>query len=147
MLFLLRLILIIWLITALPKIFLRIMQWIVNNKAGKPGWHVLIPFLRTYTRAKFGGTVKYFWVFSICYLIAGAILNVSDIPIILTIVGLVLAIVAFVAYVQVEHGVARVFGKTNGFGVGLVFLPFIFYPILALGNSQYNPELIDITRE
>jgi hypothetical protein len=32
---------------------------------------------------------------------------------------------------------AKVFGKTTGFGVGLALLGFIFIPILAFGDAQY----------
>jgi hypothetical protein len=32
---------------------------------------------------------------------------------------------------------AKVFGKGTGFGFGLLLLPFIFYPILAFGKSEY----------
>jgi hypothetical protein len=30
------------------------------------------------------------------------------------------------------------FGKTEGFTVGLVLLPFVFLPILAFGDDQYR---------
>jgi len=33
---------------------------------------------------------------------------------------------------------AEKFGKTTGFAVGMFFLPFIFYPILAFGDAQYK---------
>jgi len=33
--------------------------------------------------------------------------------------------------------VATAFGKGAGFGLGLVFLGFIFYPILGFGDAQY----------
>ena len=36
---------------------------------------------------------------------------------------------------------ARQFGKSYRFAFGLIFLPFIFYPILAFGKLKYNPEL------
>lgn len=32
---------------------------------------------------------------------------------------------------------ARLFRKSKAFGLGLTFLPFIFYPILAFNNSEY----------
>ena len=30
------------------------------------------------------------------------------------------------------------FGKGGGFAVGLILLPFIFYPVLAFGDVQYQ---------
>jgi hypothetical protein len=35
-------------------------------------------------------------------------------------------------------GVANNFGKGAGFGIGLAFLPMIFYPILAFGDATYG---------
>lgn len=40
-------------------------------------------------------------------------------------------------YIQLCIRTAKSFGKSGGFGVGLLFLPIIFYPILAFGNSEY----------
>jgi hypothetical protein len=33
--------------------------------------------------------------------------------------------------------VARAFGRSSGFGIGLAVLPFIFYPVLGFGSSCY----------
>jgi hypothetical protein len=40
----------------------------------------------------------------------------------------------------VSIDVAKGFGKDVGFGIGLAFLPFIFYPILGFGSSQYQSQ-------
>jgi len=37
----------------------------------------------------------------------------------------------------VTNGLSKSFGKDAGFTVGLIFLPMIFYPILAFGKAQY----------
>lgn len=34
--------------------------------------------------------------------------------------------------------IANAFGKGAGFAVGLIFLPFIFFPILAFGDAEYQ---------
>jgi hypothetical protein len=47
-------------------------------------------------------------------------------------VNLVIAILAIVA-------LAQNFGKGAGFAVGMIFLPIIFWPILAFGSAQYLP--------
>jgi hypothetical protein len=36
--------------------------------------------------------------------------------------------------------VAKNFGKGTGFGLGLAFLGFIFYPILGFGDAKYQPS-------
>ncbi|HOO68065.1 MAG TPA: DUF5684 domain-containing protein [Bacilli bacterium] len=33
---------------------------------------------------------------------------------------------------------AERFGKSSGYAVGLIFLPYIFYPMLAFGKAQFN---------
>ena len=32
---------------------------------------------------------------------------------------------------------SKLFNKEVGFALGLIFLPFIFYPLLAFGNATY----------
>jgi hypothetical protein len=39
---------------------------------------------------------------------------------------------------MISLDLARAFGKGSGFGIGLVFLPMIFYPILAFGDAKYQ---------
>ena len=35
---------------------------------------------------------------------------------------------------------AKKFGQGVGFAIGLILLPFIFFPILGFGSAQYNPN-------
>jgi hypothetical protein len=42
------------------------------------------------------------------------------------------------ALVVVSLGIAKNFGKDVGFGIGLILLGFIFYPILAFGDAKYK---------
>ena len=35
------------------------------------------------------------------------------------------------------HGLSKAFGKDVGFTIGLLLLPFIFIPLLALGSAEY----------
>lgn len=88
-------------------------SWKVFEKAGKPGWASLIPIYNAIVLLQIVGRPLW-WI--ILYLIP--------------IVDLIIAIVVMV-------DLARSFGKGAGFGIGLAFLPFIFFPILGLGNAQY----------
>jgi len=45
--------------------------------------------------------------------------------------------VSLVAAIMVSLEVAKCFGKSPGFGIGLAFLSFIFYPILGFGDARY----------
>lgn len=91
-------------------------QWKVYTKAGKPGWAVLIP------------------IYNIIVL-----LEIVRKPI-WWIVLLLIPIVNFVILIIINVNLAKVFGKGTGFALGLIFLPFIFIPILGFGNAQYQQE-------
>ncbi len=39
----------------------------------------------------------------------------------------------------VPFGIARQFGKGRLFGLGLLLLPFVFFPILGFGSARYEP--------
>jgi hypothetical protein len=87
--------------------------WRVFTKAGQPGWAILIPFYNYYVFLRIVGRP---WYWLLLYFIP--------------IVGFVLLIIVLV-------DLAKSFGKGGGFAVGLLFLPFIFLPILAWGSAQY----------
>ena len=51
---------------------------------------------------------------------------------------LLIPLVNIVIAILAAIGIANKFGKGGGFAVGLIFLPFIFYPILAFGAAEYQ---------
>jgi hypothetical protein len=89
-------------------------MWKVYTKAGQPGWAVLIPIYNLYCLMKIAGRPGWWLI-------------LMFIPI----VSLVIAII-------VALDIARAFGKGTGFGLGLIFLGFIFYPILGFGDARYQ---------
>ena len=91
-------------------------MWAVFKKAGEPGWAALIPIYNIMVLLKIAGKPMW-WV-------------------ILMLIPFVNIIVLIIAIV----GLARNFGKGAGFALGLVFLAPIFYPILAWGDAQYQPQ-------
>jgi len=92
-------------------------MWKAFVKAGQPGWAVLIPIYNMYVLLKAAGKPGWWLLLML-----------------IPIVGVVFAIIAVVAF-------AGRFGKGGGFAVGLIFLPFIFYPILGFGDAQYSPPI------
>jgi hypothetical protein len=48
-------------------------------------------------------------------------------------------VVNVIVLVVVSVDIARAFGKGPGFGWGLAFLGFIFFPILGFGGASYEP--------
>lgn len=87
--------------------------WKVFTKAGEPGWAAIVPIYNTIVMLKIAG--KPWWWF---------------ILMIIPLVGIVVMIIAVVA-------LAKNFGKGVGFAIGLIILPFIFFPILAFSDAKY----------
>jgi hypothetical protein len=54
------------------------------------------------------------------------------------IVLLFIPLVNFVVAILLAIDLARAFGKSEGFAVGLILLGFVFYPILAFGSATYQ---------
>ena len=92
-------------------------MWKVFVKAGQPGWAILIPIYNVYVLLKAAGKPGWWLLLML-----------------IPLVNLIVAIIAIVA-------LAERFGKGGGFAVGLIFLPFIFYPILGFGGAQYSPPV------
>lgn len=89
-------------------------MWKIFKKAGKKGWEAIIP------------------IYNIIVL-----LQIVDLPtwyIILFFIPFANIYIVFKIYITLAHK----FGKSTGFGVGLVFLNFVFMPMLAFGNNTYQ---------
>lgn len=96
-----------------------ISMWVVFDKAGEPGWAILVPIYNTMVLARIGGNPE--WLGIVCALS-------PFVPVIGSVLNLIL-------FIYLSIGAAKAFGKGTLFGLGLVFLPFIFYPILALSKE------------
>jgi len=88
--------------------------WKVYEKAGKPGWAFIVP------------------IYNVIVLLE--IVNRPMWWIILMLIPVVNMVVGIIVMVRL----AQSFGKGVGFAVGMLFLPFIFYPILGFGDAQYQ---------
>ena len=105
-----------YLITAGLGLVLIASIWKVFSKAGEPGWASLIPFYSTYLWITMAGKPGWWMI-----LLAIPLVNV-------------------VMTILISVGLAERFGKSQGYGIGLSFLGFIFYPLLAFGDAQYMPQ-------
>ena len=90
-----------------------IAMWKIFEKAGEPGWAAIIPFYNLYVLFKitWGNGWKFLFL-------------------LIPIANVVFAIITMVK-------LAKAFGKSGGFAVGLIFLSIIFYCILAFDSSTY----------
>ena len=58
---------------------------------------------------------------------------------------LLLWILPLLTIIPQHHGARRhgeKFGKGTGFGIGLMFLPFVFFPILGFGDATYRGQAV-----
>jgi hypothetical protein len=46
--------------------------------------------------------------------------------------------VNIIILIIVDLELAKKFGQSTGFAIGLILLPVIFYPILGFGSAQYQ---------
>jgi len=88
--------------------------WKVFSKAGQPGWAAIIPIYNIYVMCKVAGRPGW-WL-------------------LLMLIPLVNVIIAIILNVDI----AKHFGKGVGFAIGMILLPFIFWPILGFGSAQYQ---------
>ena len=95
-------------------VLLIVALWVIFRKAGKPGWAAIVPFYNAYVLYEI--TWGNGWRFLMLL-----------IPIYNIILG-----------IQTQVKLARAFGKGGGFAVGLIFLTYVFYPILAFDGSVYQ---------
>jgi len=88
--------------------------WKIFTKAGQPGWACIIPIFNLYIWCKIVGR-PWWWILLML------------IPFVDFIIAIILCI-----------DLAKSFGKGVGFGIGLMFLGIIFFPILGFGSAQYQ---------
>ena len=104
----------IFVISTILEIIMLISFWKVFKKAGKPGWAILIPIYNIIVLIQVAGL-------SLIYLLL-----------------LFIPVVNIYAYFKVMISIAKRFDKSTGFGLGLAFLPIIFFPMLAFSDAEVN---------
>jgi hypothetical protein len=95
--------------------------WKLYEKAGRKGWEGIVPFYNLWVMAEIVGKPGWLGLVAILSFI---------IPFLGWIIGLV--IIAYLYYL-----LAKSFGQSPLFALGLLFLGFIFFPILAFGDAKY----------
>ena len=90
-----------------------IANWKIFKKAGRPGWHSIIPFLNLYDIVSISGMSG--WLFLLLFI----------------------PFVNFIFICVLNIKLAKAFGKGIGFGIGLILLGNLFTLILAFGSAKY----------
>ncbi len=93
-------------------------MWKVFTKAGQPGWAVLVPVYNIVILLKITG--KPTWWLALFFV----------------------PVANFVVMIMIVIALAKSFGKSTGFGLGMLFFGFVFYPILGFGDAQYTPPVL-----
>jgi len=88
--------------------------WKIFTKAGQPGWACIIPIYNLYVWCTIVGR-PWWWI-------------------LLMLIPFVNFIIAIILLIDL----AKSFGKGVGFGIGLLLLAVIFFPILGFGSAQYQ---------
>ena len=58
---------------------------------------------------------------------------------------MVMMVLAMIQLVKIDIDFIAPFGKGKGFAIGMLLLPFVFYPVLAWGkNDVKDPNIIDV---
>lgn len=94
-------------------VIMIVANWKIFTKAGKPGWASIVPFYNMYTLFEVAGMNG--WMFLL---------------LLVPIVNIVMAIMVYI-------NLAKAFGQSGAFAVGLILLNPIFSLILAFGKAQY----------
>jgi hypothetical protein len=89
-------------------------MWKVFVKAGKPGWACIVPIYNIIVLLEIAGR-PIWWI-----------------------VLLFVPIANLIVLILVALDIAKAFGKGTGFGLGLAFLGFIFYPLLGFSDATYT---------
>jgi hypothetical protein len=100
------------------SIFFVLVFWRLYQKAGQPGWASIVPFYNTYVLIVNILEMPAYWFW------------LQLVPCLNFVVGPIFALV-------LPFKLAEKFGKSAVFGLGLLFLGMIFYPILAFGTARH----------
>lgn len=101
-------------IALIITVVLIVAWWKIFTKAGKPGWAAIIPIYNVIVMLQVVGRPVW-WI--ILFLIP--------------IVNIIIEIIVFL-------DLAKSFGKSTWFGIGLILLNPIFVLILAFGDAEYK---------
>ena len=88
--------------------------WRIFTKGGQPGWGSLIPIYNLYLILKIVGRPWWFLLL------------------------LLIPVVNVIVAILITNDLSKSFGRGLPFTLGLIFLPFIFYPILAWSEATYQ---------
>ena len=91
-----------------------IAMWKIFIKAGKPGWASIVPIYNLWILCEISFNNNILWF-------------------ILMLVGVTCPVACIASYI----GLSKAFGKGVGYGIFMVFFPWLALPMLAFSSAQY----------
>lgn len=143
--------------------------WFTYKKMNLPGWKGIIPLYNVYVLFEELWETKYFWrgviyfaVFAVSFIIGeilfavGGVYSLSAYPgsalgtsgmvtmiigIFFFVAALVMLIMAFVVFFKIYHRTAKAFGLKTAWVWGMLFVPYIIFPIIGFNKNivYYGP--------
>lgn len=106
-------------IIVLINILMIISLWKIYKKAGKPGWASIVPIYNFIVMCEIAGK-KWWYIFF-----------------------MLLPIINIYIIIVLCNSLAKKFKKSDGFVVGMILLPVIFFPILAFGRTNVLTDTLN----
>jgi len=107
-----------YLLSLAISVFSIVCMWKVFKKAGRNGWEAIIPIYNVVV------------LFEIC--------GINPLVILWMLLPIVGWIIYMVYAIKSYFNLAKAFGQSTGFGLGLLFINPVFMALLAFGNYQYQ---------
>ena len=126
-----------WLIACVALVLVSQMK--MYSDIGEKGWKVLIPFyghFMFFKRISDGGTI---YLLAVVFAGLAAVLRIF-----FPFMGVVYIVAPFVCGFFLSIVVARAYDKSTLFGVGLFFLPMIFYYNLAFDTQKKKAAAVPV---
>ncbi len=153
-------------ISLVVGVLLIIAGWKIFEKAGEKGWKILIPVYDLYILFKICGIKNWFWGF-VCISIICSIMMAVNTPTEIAVIedwsgvhmdysavewgkypwylaGIIISCAASVVVeAMLAAKLAKAFGKSVWYGVGIFFFPYIFTLILGFGKAKYSAKKLN----
>lgn len=136
-------------------VLMVIASWRIFKKAGEPGWKSLIPIYNSYILWKIVGMQKWFWIALVVAFVGSLVTSLMGFDsqniennsmtgtnLIACLIMMAIMIFALVLEIMYAVRTAKIFGHGLGYTLGLIFLPNLFWLILAFGSSKYHKKML-----
>jgi len=130
-----------WIFILAFLVFILVALWKLFEKAGEPGWKAIIPFYNYYILFKISWGNGWYSLFITIPSVFNQIFSLSYYDDYtypsggLVLLTFLLSICSLVFSIIMNIKLAKAFGKDGGWACGLIFLGFVFLPIMAFSKD------------